>query len=1635
MAVKRRLTGYSGMRVDWPHVRSIESAMSYDFDQVLRGLVTGLGNPYIIRGFDLEIPAAAVPASSLRVTVADSAILHSSAAESGTIFTIEPDAGLDVLSANSDYVVGSFQNGTTNYVSLELIRSTDTETVDQTSGWSQSQKTAFSRTVPTAKTLGYRYIINSSSFSTNLPLWIVKTASNGNIVYITQCKDSLFRLGRGGSQPNPYYMYDWNGADNSAQFPADPRHEWVSTDPSLNPVSVLPGQNPQAFNLGDFAIRSLKEWMDAIMTRLKEITGSSTWYGNSIPIPPISNLAWDSIGSVMTGTGSMVYNMIYEIIQPTSGAIQTQFTDLGISGSDSYIYGVLSQNQATLSAFYNNQLLIHSQLKTSWTNGETIWNRRIYRPLHPTEWYLDSNSDGVGINQGGYRLAVLRSEAVTADPSVSVSSWSYDPDSTGDDRYIEIVTATPHGLSVGDYVNLDSLQLSVAPHRVPEAVFMVKEVVDSVTYRFHCPFEITGTPAAGGTSAKVISHSVHPYMPKWAITEWGIDGSVNTIARITAPSHTMSNGDTVVVSGLVSNTDGEVMNGRWVATVESDLRISFDTGVALTGTVLTVSSAYLRPDSHSFILSVADAVPDVYNIDNDTVTVYDDAQLAYAIGPDTLSTQSTAEGAYEFDGVVAVMLSTPLARVLKVYNYGNNNGNVAPYKDGVHPNYSIKVNVDIYHQQINVNDITFVINGDTTLSQYIRTYDHMDLRRVKYSISSIVGGGATVTVTTSTDHELATGDLVYIMGTGQAAWDLNEFSITRIDDTSFSFVETTVDTQASGTAENKYSFWLEPVTGQGTEVFATAGDTWNNPPPASTLKDVFIRYVQNPYAGPIQWTSDIIVKGIVGDLRFSILQTAHADGSIDANRFNSGGLTGTAYLKEGEVAYLKLKRNLSVTSGATYISGGGDTITGPLPLDEDGNSLQDGDFVKFVGESDVHWCRINGTPSAGSFTLIADNGQQPTVYQRPANQGALLYCKGKYDTVTVQPHYLIDEDEDIYWIAVRRDNGSPKSRVYLRGMELEQGEVREINDNEPSNLLIYTGAGNEAAVNPNYSMSDEFGEYTSTEELTMGGNPLDVDIPRKTLTFETGPKYGFAEGDKLGINTPSGVVEIWTVDYPLSSLTVVVKEDISNFLSILAAQPIKSTVTYYRSNFGIEDSDNLTKAQRKTNRFDAKQHTDMNRPIYDESIVPLLLPLSSITGGELDVHSGSYIYQTATDETAWQTPTALAWVIHGSWDGIGAAYTEDIEDTTKTMPAGDWGDDYCLIHVISGDWKLDGGAVYQYLPTGAVDTGRTVNNPTNPDLVSPTLASGTELVLPPNRRTQVTGSGSYIKFGSNSNYKSSLLPQFTGEELMVIVNDTIREAEVDYQESFGGPKGMISLLRDFPPNSRLRFRVMAAYGSALIKASGGVSLQIAYDNGSVINTNAGTPVDIRAGDSGTGGTALKVEGSLEIDGKGVGGIFGPRSPDVDQIFVIGKESNKPNEVWTGENYIKSHTGYAGSAWSQRTASGLSSGASLAAMPNTAVTVATNKVARICMTATARATSGAAGGASFRIEGTFYNIGAGVVAAGSPVTTHLGGFGEGNLYAVAFGVSGNDVQLVVLGTSGSTIQWVFSMDYQVIEDSL
>jgi hypothetical protein len=305
-------------------MKSIESSVSNDFDELLNALVTGAGNSYVLRGFNINMTGAVGSAASgLQMLVADSALLHGNSNESGTFFLVPQGEAPQILnSVTNTKVVGSFTPGAENYVSLELVRQVDDTTSGQVYIWNPANKNETTKNIPLAITLDFRIVIGTTIPASNLlPVAKVTTDLSNNVVDVTNQKPSLFSLGRGGSgSPDPTYTYPWtDGREPNAV---------TSTSSLIDP-----------FKGGDLQIGALKEWMDAVMSRFKEIFGTPYWTSANAS-GSLTSLRQDLANTIFTGRGTVTHSDV------TAGQINWS-NDLSavVIGSD--IKYVISANPAT----------------------------------------------------------------------------------------------------------------------------------------------------------------------------------------------------------------------------------------------------------------------------------------------------------------------------------------------------------------------------------------------------------------------------------------------------------------------------------------------------------------------------------------------------------------------------------------------------------------------------------------------------------------------------------------------------------------------------------------------------------------------------------------------------------------------------------------------------------------------------------------------------------------------------------------------------------------------------------------------------------------------------------------------------------------------------------------------------------------------------------------------------------------------------------------------------------------------------------------------------------------------------------------------------------------------------------------
>ncbi|MCX9024608.1 MAG: hypothetical protein OIN85_00765 [Candidatus Methanoperedens sp.] len=293
MAIQRRVNWISQQRVDVPDMRAVESASSNDFDQLIQAFVTGTSQGYILRGFNILMPGSiGGAANGLQMQVDPGAVLHIASSQSGTVLMV-PAGSLpqQLNSATNTIVDGAFAPSAINYVSLEYERFIDDTTSAQVYLWNPTTKNETTKNAPRAVILRYRIKITTSLPLPNyLPVATVITDAGNNVISIQDDRWLLGRLGTGGVTPDPFHVYPWS--QGRVENPSS------STSSSIDP-----------FFGGDKAIGSLKEWMDAVMSSLLEVKGTTYWYSQSTS-GSIETLREDLGNTVITGKGSMAHGVL-----------------------------------------------------------------------------------------------------------------------------------------------------------------------------------------------------------------------------------------------------------------------------------------------------------------------------------------------------------------------------------------------------------------------------------------------------------------------------------------------------------------------------------------------------------------------------------------------------------------------------------------------------------------------------------------------------------------------------------------------------------------------------------------------------------------------------------------------------------------------------------------------------------------------------------------------------------------------------------------------------------------------------------------------------------------------------------------------------------------------------------------------------------------------------------------------------------------------------------------------------------------------------------------------------------------------------------------------------------------------------
>lgn len=295
MAVLGRLILGSAERLDLPDMLSIDSFTAADFKYLIQSFI-GSDKPLILKGFDIIQPQDSIGTESVSIRIADS-IAYYPGSQAGGFYH-----GLEEGNVNAEPLVPELRKNATNYIYLTF--STFDTARDNRAFWDPDQNGGeggeFSQDINTESVLSVEVNVSTATFPENtIPIAKIEVGPSV-ISSIEDARDMMFRLGTGGASPNPFSSYNFRELPSASESRNEPGTVMTSAF------------DPNPFQGGDKNIYTLKEWMDVVMTIIKEITGNTYWYQTGAVIgavpPNLANIFHDSLGSTLKSKGEWQYD-------------------------------------------------------------------------------------------------------------------------------------------------------------------------------------------------------------------------------------------------------------------------------------------------------------------------------------------------------------------------------------------------------------------------------------------------------------------------------------------------------------------------------------------------------------------------------------------------------------------------------------------------------------------------------------------------------------------------------------------------------------------------------------------------------------------------------------------------------------------------------------------------------------------------------------------------------------------------------------------------------------------------------------------------------------------------------------------------------------------------------------------------------------------------------------------------------------------------------------------------------------------------------------------------------------------------------------------------------------------------------
>jgi hypothetical protein len=297
LAILQRVALYPSERLDIPDARMIEAAAINDWRFFIQGVISS--KSLVLSGFEITNFQNIFTVPGVRLQLNNVVLLHPEATTQAAGFFVSSGTEADF-----NLVLNP---ATTNFVEVDLTNVPGTR--DVRAFWDSGSQSEFTDTVDTVINLDLRILTNVSGFTPGrIPLYKVITNSANVVLKVTDCRPLFFRLGTGGSSPDPDFEF---------QFPNLPDADHARLETPVEATSATNGNAP--FQGGDKNIKSLKQWMDAVMSLLKATNGVPYWYmkpNTSLPsayqnaaLCLITGGTWEHIGKsakVVSSTATTV---------------------------------------------------------------------------------------------------------------------------------------------------------------------------------------------------------------------------------------------------------------------------------------------------------------------------------------------------------------------------------------------------------------------------------------------------------------------------------------------------------------------------------------------------------------------------------------------------------------------------------------------------------------------------------------------------------------------------------------------------------------------------------------------------------------------------------------------------------------------------------------------------------------------------------------------------------------------------------------------------------------------------------------------------------------------------------------------------------------------------------------------------------------------------------------------------------------------------------------------------------------------------------------------------------------------------------------------------------------------------------